>query len=143
NYGVMYAVEIELAHPLPEEHVALLALAPRAGWARGAFLIDGWLVETGAATLPQEVCLAQFRLQAGETRRVTVATLPCGGSSYPVWLVARSGAAAGRAPTGGGRRPAGFRGWGRAGVGPPGWGVWALRRPHPPAPRPRPPPARA
>ena len=61
-----------------------------AGWARGAFLIDGRLVEAGLATSPQEVRLAQFRLRPGERRRVMVSTLPCGGSSYPVWLVARS-----------------------------------------------------
>jgi hypothetical protein len=97
NYGVMYTVQIELVNPLSEEHVAILAVAPRAGWARGAFLIDGRLVEAAAATSPQEVPLAQFRLRPGETRRVTIATLPCGGSSYPIWLLARSDAAATRA----------------------------------------------
>jgi hypothetical protein len=99
DYGVMYSVDIELVNPLPTTQRVMLALAPRGGWARGAFLVDGRVVEIGAGYPPTECPIATVRLEPGETKRVTVATFPAGGSSYPAWLVARPAAtAAGQVP---------------------------------------------
>jgi hypothetical protein len=92
DYGVMYTAPIELTNPLATAQRVTLVLAPRGGWARGAFLVDGRLVELGAGYPPSELPIVTVRLEPGETRTVTVTTLPTGGSSYPAWIVARPAA---------------------------------------------------
>ncbi len=90
NYGVLYTFDIELTNPLPAPHDVHLAISPRGGWARGAFLYQGKVIETAGAGPPRESPITSVRLAPNQTRRIVLSSLPAGGSFYPTWLVARA-----------------------------------------------------
>ena len=52
NYGVLYNLTLKLTNPTDEVRTVRVVLSPEAGWARGAFLIDGKLVEAPQIALP-------------------------------------------------------------------------------------------
>lgn len=90
NYGVLYNITVDLNNPSDEEKTVRILLNPEAGWARGVFLIEGKLVEAPQIAPPGEAVLWTVRLAPQEQRRVSIRSIPVGGSSYPVSIVVRS-----------------------------------------------------
>ncbi|HZV76646.1 MAG TPA: hypothetical protein VFF63_02665 [Candidatus Babeliales bacterium] len=83
DYGVTHTIDLTMTNSAPSPAMAYLFLKPLAGPARGAFLIDGSLVEVGCVRLPTPYQVAAFPLAAGQTYHTTVATMTDGGSFYP------------------------------------------------------------
>ena len=90
NYGVLYQITLNLTNPTSEERTVRVVMAPEAGWARGAFVIDGKMVEAAQVAPPSEAVLWTIRLGPQQQRRVNIQGIPVGGSAYPVSLVVRS-----------------------------------------------------
>jgi hypothetical protein len=89
NYGVMYNLNLQLKNPTDEVKTVRVMMAAEAGWARGAFLIDGKLVESPHLAPPAEAVLHTVTLQPQEQRVVKIQTIPAGGGFYPISLVVR------------------------------------------------------
>lgn len=90
NYGVLYDLNVAISNPTDEEKTVQIVLAPEAGWARGAFLIDGKLIEAPQVAPPSEAVLWSVKLAPQQRRKVKIQGIPAGGSAYPVSLVVRS-----------------------------------------------------
>jgi len=90
NYGVIYDVTVEIDNPTDEVRTVSVVLAPEAGWARGAFIIEGKLVEAPQVAPPADAELWKVKLAPRERRKVHIQGIPVGGSSYPVSIVVRS-----------------------------------------------------
>jgi hypothetical protein len=88
DYGVVYRLTITATNPLPREVSAELMATAANGPARGAFLIDGRLVEVSFRPNDQRV-LATLTIPAGQAVQVQVVTMPAAGSNYPVRLTLR------------------------------------------------------
>jgi hypothetical protein len=90
NYGVIYAVTLELVNPTAEAATVEVYLEPGGGVARGTLLVEGRLVEAALLTREAEAAVASYQLGPGDGRTVHIETMPQGGSNYPVRLVARA-----------------------------------------------------
>lgn len=90
DYGVTYTIDLELVNPFPAAQEVILSLSPRGGHARASVLLGGKVIETTSVYPPEEFRLAMFPLAPGQTRKITLTTIPEGGSAYPAWLVARA-----------------------------------------------------
>lgn len=90
NYGVLYSIDVEISNPTDEEKTVRIMMTPDSGTARGAFLIDGKLVESPQLDPPLEAVLWSAKLAPKQQRKVTIQGMPAGGSNYPVSLVVRS-----------------------------------------------------
>jgi hypothetical protein len=89
NYGVVYDITVDIDNPSDQPRTVSVVLAPEAGWARGAFIIEGKLVEAPQVAPPADAVLWKVRLAPGEQRKVRIQGIPVGGSSYPVSIVVR------------------------------------------------------
>jgi hypothetical protein len=90
NYGVLYQITVALDNPTDEPRTVRVLLAPEAGWVRGAFVIEGRVIEAPQLHPPNEALLWSVRLEAREQRTLNIRAMPVGGSSYPISLVVRS-----------------------------------------------------
>jgi hypothetical protein len=89
DYGVLQSVTIRVVNPDPHNpaYVALYA-NPRGGRATGTFIIDGILVQTHALPSFSHIKLREYTVPPDGFIRTTIVTMPEGGSSYPVHLIA-------------------------------------------------------
>ncbi|MFA0750132.1 MAG: hypothetical protein SLRJCFUN_000535 [Candidatus Fervidibacter sp.] len=90
NYGVVYRVTLRFVNPTARLWRAQLLVEPTGGVAKGAFLVNGRLVEVPLLRPYQEHLLHAFSLAPNQTQTVTVVTIPSAGSFYPIQLVART-----------------------------------------------------
>lgn len=90
NYGVLYRVTIKFVNPTNRSWQAQVVVEPTGGVVRGAFLVDGKLVELPLLRPYDERVIHEFTLQPNQTRSVTVMTIPSAGSFYPIQIVART-----------------------------------------------------
>jgi hypothetical protein len=90
SYGVIYNIYYNLTNPQSTPQDVYMALQATAGPACGFFLIDGKWVETPLLRTHDDAVLAHFVLAPGQSRRVTVTTMPLSGSFYPANLVIRN-----------------------------------------------------
>lgn len=90
NYGVLYNITVEVSNPTNSMQTVRVVMAPEAGWARGAFFIEGQLIEAPQVAPPAEATLYSTKLGPGERRTLRIQGIPVGGSAYPVSLVVRS-----------------------------------------------------
>jgi hypothetical protein len=90
NYGVIYNVTVTVRNPTSEDKTVRVMMAPDAGWARGVFAIDGRLIEAPQVAPPTQAELYTVVLRPGEQRRLSIQSIPVGGSAYPISLVVRS-----------------------------------------------------
>lgn len=88
DYGVVYRLTITATNPLPREVSAEIMATAANGPARGAFLIDGRLVEVSFRPNDERV-LWTLTIPAGQAVQVQVVTMPAAGSNYPVRLTLR------------------------------------------------------
>jgi len=90
NYGVLYRVAIKFVNPTNRSWRAQIVVEPTGGVVRGAFLVDGRLVELPLLRPYDEYVIYEFTLQPNQTRTVTVTTVPSAGSFYPIQIIART-----------------------------------------------------
>jgi hypothetical protein len=90
NYGVVYRVSIRFVNPTDRSWRAELLVEAVGGVARGAFVVNGRLMEVPLLRPYQEHLLHAFSLAPRQTQSVTVVTIPSAGSFYPIQLVART-----------------------------------------------------
>lgn len=88
DYGVVYRLTITATNPLPREVSADIVATAANGPARGAFLIDGRLVEVSFRPNDERV-LWTLTVPPGQTVQIQLVTMPAAGSNYPVRLTLR------------------------------------------------------
>lgn len=89
DYGVTYSLDLELRNDTAQAAQVELIFNPRGGPATGTFLLDGRLVEIGVTKAFEEKPIAEFGLEAGESKKIKLETIPEGASNYPVRIVIR------------------------------------------------------
>lgn len=88
NYGVLYTVILELKNPLAMPQNTVVMFSPQAGPAGGVFLINGKdLLTTPIVPAFTPYPIMTMALNSGETRTITIQTIPEGGSFYPIHLI--------------------------------------------------------
>ncbi|MBV8601613.1 MAG: hypothetical protein JO359_08640 [Candidatus Eremiobacteraeota bacterium] len=87
DYGVMQSVTVTIVNPTDYPAPIALYQNPRGGRATGTYLIDRTLVQSHAAQPFSKFKLRQYRVPPHATFRVSIVTMPKGGSSYPVRLI--------------------------------------------------------
>ncbi|MCS7265270.1 MAG: hypothetical protein NZ805_10605 [Armatimonadetes bacterium] len=90
NYGVLYRIAIKFVNPTNRNWKAQIAIEPAGGVVRGAFLVEGNLIELPLLRPHDDRVIYEFNLQPNQTRTVTVMTIPSAGSFYPIQIVART-----------------------------------------------------
>jgi hypothetical protein len=89
NYGVFYDITVNLQNPTENSARVRLVFEPSAGMAGGIFRIGDRKVEIPQSDMPKETTLATYTLAPGESRKVTIRTLPLSGSNYPASIIVR------------------------------------------------------
>ena len=87
NYGVFYRFNMNLSNPTSSKKRIGFYFVPDSILARGSFLFEGKLMETGIVRKPSQQLFAVLDLKAGESRKLTLITTPEGGSYYPARIV--------------------------------------------------------
>lgn len=90
NYGVTYKITVKASNPTTETKKVSLVFDPTAGPASAVFIIDGKFALVKYAQPPNEITLATFTLQPGQSKTCHVETVPLAGSNYPATLIVRS-----------------------------------------------------
>lgn len=90
NYGVIYRISVKFVNLTNRSWRAQLVVEPAGGVMRGAFLVDGRLVEVPLLRPGDERTLHEFTLAPNQTRTVNIFTVPSAGSFYPIQIVART-----------------------------------------------------
>ena len=84
DYGVKQSASLTLLNQAPSEARVGMWIEARGGRATGTFLIDGQLVELHPVDVGRPALIRTFSVPANGYRRVSIVTMPEGGSSYPV-----------------------------------------------------------
>lgn len=87
NYGIIYNFSIYLNNPTEKKKKILIYFVPAGGIARGIFYIDDKLIETNIIDNSDELKIARYFLEPGESKYLKITTMPEAGSNYPVRLV--------------------------------------------------------
>ena len=90
NYGVTYKITVKASNPTTDTKKVCLVFDPTAGPASAVFIIDGKFALVKYAQPPDEIILATFTLQPGQSKTCHVETVPLAGSNYPATLIVRS-----------------------------------------------------
>lgn len=94
NYGVLYTYKMTLANPTNQFKKVSLFFSPVAGASRGTFLINNELYDTVSTITnelyPEPELIKEMVIMPGDTRHITLHTIPEAGSHYPVHLVLQS-----------------------------------------------------
>jgi hypothetical protein len=87
DYGVMQSIALTVRNPTNAEAPIALYENPRGGSATGTYIIDRTLVQSHAVAAFSKWKLRQYRVPPHGVLRISVVTMPEGGSSYPVRLI--------------------------------------------------------
>ncbi|MBP5273486.1 MAG: hypothetical protein ILO36_00925 [Abditibacteriota bacterium] len=87
NYGVTYKMDFTLTNPTADERKVRIGFDPSAGAAAAYFTVNGEPVTIHHIKPPSEYNIYSAVLRPGETRRVTVETMPVSGSNYPAKVI--------------------------------------------------------
>ncbi len=87
DYGVMQSINLTIVNPTAGQMPIALYENPRGGRATGTYLIDRTLVQSHAVAPFTKWKLREYRVPPHSTFRITIVTMPEGGSSYPVRLI--------------------------------------------------------
>lgn len=87
DYGVKQSASLTLMNPTPAQARVGMWFEPRGGRATGTFLIDGELVELHPVEVGRPALIRTFDVPQNGYRRVSIVTMPEGGSSYPVRVI--------------------------------------------------------
>ncbi len=89
NFGVTYTIRAVLANPTPDPSQVEVVFEASAGYSGAVFYVNGQYVKTPLLQPKTEAQIAKFSLDPGESRNLTVITVPLSGSSYPATLTIR------------------------------------------------------
>ncbi|HXN08720.1 MAG TPA: hypothetical protein VN860_03570, partial [Candidatus Acidoferrales bacterium] len=84
DYGVKQSASLTLLNQTASEARVGMWVEPRGGRATATFLIDGQLIELHPVDVGRPALVRTFSVPANGYRRVSIVTMPEGGSSYPV-----------------------------------------------------------
>ena len=87
DYGVLQSISFTVYNPSDAAQAVALYQNPRGGGATGTYLIDRVLVQSHAAAAFTKYKLRQYMVPKHGFIRISVVTMPEGGSSYPVRLI--------------------------------------------------------
>lgn len=87
DYGVLQSIALTVRNATNSEAPIALYENPRGGSATGTYIIDRTLVQSHAAAAFSKWKLRQYRVPPHGVLRISVVTMPEGGSSYPVRLI--------------------------------------------------------
>ena len=87
DYGVLQSFVVNVENPSAQPQDIAIYENPRGGRATGTYLIDGVLVQSHQVPAFSRYKIRQYVVPARGFVRVTIETIPEGGSSYPLDLV--------------------------------------------------------
>lgn len=87
DYGVLQSFVIKIENSSSQPRAVAIYENPRGGRATGTFLIDGILVQSHGVPAFSRYKVRQYVVPARGFVRVTIQTIPEGGSSYPLRLI--------------------------------------------------------
>jgi len=87
NYGVFYRFKVKLRNPTSEKKRIGFYFVPQGVLARGSFILDGKIMETGMIRFPSRAIFAIIDLEPKSKKELTLLTTPEGGSYYPIKVV--------------------------------------------------------
>jgi hypothetical protein len=87
DYGVLQTFVIKVENPNSSPQSIAIYENPRGGRATGTFLIDGVLIQSHQVPAFSRYKIRQYVVPGRGFVRVTIATIPDSGSSYPVRLI--------------------------------------------------------
>jgi hypothetical protein len=90
DYGVLYDVKAMLANNTDRPANAEIVVRAGGGVARGTFIIDGRIVETGLLQAGNEEILLRQPLLPSTQQSFRIRTIPQSGSNYPLTIILRS-----------------------------------------------------
>ncbi len=89
NYGVTYEIKAKVENPSQSPVTAEVAFEPTAGPASAIFYVDGEAVRIRYLTPPTEFTIGKVSVPPGQTKTVSIRTIPLSGSAYPATLIIR------------------------------------------------------
>lgn len=89
NYGVNYQINARFENPTQSATTCDLIFETSAGYSGGVFVVDGEIIRTKMVPAKTEIRLARVKLAPGESKQVSVLTLPVSGCAYPITLTLR------------------------------------------------------
>lgn len=87
DYGVLQSFVVNVMNPYSTPQSIAIYENPRGGRATGTYLIDGVLVQSHQVTAYSRYKIRQYVVPAKGFVRVTIVTMPEGGSFYPLKLI--------------------------------------------------------
>ena len=87
DYGVLEDFTVNIQNPLATPQSIAIYENPRGGHATASYLIDGVLVQSHQVPPFSRYKVRQYEIPARGFVRVTIVTMPEGGSSYPLRLI--------------------------------------------------------
>ncbi|MBV8150875.1 MAG: pilus assembly protein N-terminal domain-containing protein [Candidatus Eremiobacteraeota bacterium] len=87
DYGVLQSISVTIVNPSGGTTPLAIYENPRGGRATGTFLIDRTLVQSHGVPAYSRFKLREYKVPAHSIFRITLVTMPEGGSSYPVRLI--------------------------------------------------------
>ncbi len=87
DYGVLQTFVVKVQNPTAQPQAIAIYENPRGGRATGTYLIDGVLVQSHQVPPFSRYKVRQYVVPARGFVRITIATIPDSGSSYPLRLV--------------------------------------------------------
>jgi hypothetical protein len=87
DYGVMQSVRVVIVNASRFGQAIALYANPRGGTATGTFIIDDTIVQAHRLTAYSKYKIWQETIAPGTYRTLRIATMPEGGSSYPLRLI--------------------------------------------------------
>lgn len=89
NYGVIYRVKMHLENPSADQRTIRILFEPTAGPAGAIFVFGGKIIGVKIVVPPNEFEIGTVQLAPGQSRDVTILTMPLSGSAYPATMVVR------------------------------------------------------
>ncbi|MEN6372569.1 MAG: hypothetical protein ABFD64_11220 [Armatimonadota bacterium] len=89
NYGVIYNINIRIENPTADARTVKIIFDPTAGPASGIFVVEGRIIGVKMVAPPREFQITAVRVPAGQSKELTITTMPLGGSAYPASIVIR------------------------------------------------------
>lgn len=90
NYGVIYYINLRMSNPTGDPKTVRVVFEPSAGPASGLFLVDGKMIGARVVRPPSEFEITRARLAPGDTKHISIMTIPLAGSAYPASILVRS-----------------------------------------------------